>query len=192
MDALTRQAVGAYREALADYGHGRAFAEGSAWYPLAWRECRRLAREHNVTPERAAAIVAILSPRARWSANLRAADMLLADSDAMRTGRRKRLRRRYNVLPANVRRASVAYSAREYSSLVSGPKVSAFYRNIIGDVDIVTVDTIMSKAGGFGSVVSPKVRAAVVSAVILLADEYGMTPRDMQAAVWVAYRGRPD
>lgn len=189
---MTRQAVTEYRAALAAYGHARAFAEGCAWYPAAWRECRRMSRAYNVTPERVAAIVAILSPRARWAANLRAADMLLSDSDAIRRGERKRLRRRYNVLPANVRRASVAYSAREYSAIVSGPKVSAFYRNITGDTDIVTVDTIMAKAAGLGSVVSPKVRAAVVAACVSLADEYGLTPRDMQAAVWVAYRGRPD
>jgi hypothetical protein len=60
------------------------------------------------------------------------------------------------------------------------------------DADIVTVDTIMSKAADLGSDVTPSVRATIVAAVNVLADEYGLSPRDMQAAVWCAYRGGAD
>jgi hypothetical protein len=178
-----------YRRHLAAYGYARAFRDGAAWYPSALAECRRMGRAHGVSAPRAAAVVAILSPRARWQTNLRAADMLLSDAAMIRIGARRRYRRRYGVLPAQVTRAQYAIGADRYSSVVTGPKVSAFYRNIMGDADIVTVDTIMAKAGGLGSVVSPKVRAAVVSAVCVLADEYGMSARDMQASVWCAFRG---
>lgn len=181
-----------YREHLRAYGYARAFADGVAWYPAAWRECRRLARSYRVSPERAAAIVAILSPRARWSRNLVAAERLLADAYAIRQGKRSRYAARYGVLPRQVLTAREAIGAVRYSDVVSGPKVTPFYRNIRGDVDIVTVDTIMAKAAGLGANVTVSVRETVTGAVYLLAREYGLSPRDMQAAVWCAYRGRPD
>lgn len=181
-----------YREHLAGYGYARAFSEGVAWYPDALAVCRSISRETGYSMERSAAVVAILSPRARWRTNVEAARNLLADGAAIRVGARKRYRRRYGVLPAQVQRAQIALEARKYSALVSGPKISAFYRNIIGDTDIVTVDTIMSKAADLGSNVTPKVRATIVEAVYILAVEYGLTPRDMQAAVWCAFRGKAD
>lgn len=176
-----------YREVLAGYGFARAFAEGAEWYPSAWRECLRMSRAYDVTPRRVAAMVATLSPRARWQTNLAAADAMLRDAASGRG-----FGERYGVLPANVAKATRVYDSARYSEMVTGPKVSPFYRNIIGDVDIVTVDTIMAKASGLGADVTPRVRVAIVGAVVLLAREYGLTPRDMQAAVWVAYRGRPD
>jgi hypothetical protein len=192
MTATIEQVADTFREHLQGYGYAQAFAEGVAWYPDAWRECRRLARSYRVSPQRAAAIVAILSPRAKWSRNLRAAETLLADADAIRQGKRKRYRARYGVLPRQVLTARKAIDAAAYSDVVSGPKVIPFYRNIRGDVDIVTVDTIMAKAAGLGANVTVSVRETVTAAVYLLAREYGLTPRDMQAAVWIAYRGRPD
>lgn len=184
--------VSAYRAHLAAYGHARAFREGMEWYPRALLECRSMAQDSGYSVQRCAAIVAILSPRARWRQNVRAARLLLGDAASIRVGDRRRYRARYGVLPANVKRARLAVDARRYSVLVSGPKVSAFYRNIMCDADIVTVDTIMSKAADLGSDVTPSVRATIVAAVNVLADEYGLSPRDMQAAVWCAYRGGAD
>jgi len=78
---------------------------------------------------------------------------------------------------------------RYYSRHVTGPKVTNFYLNILGHTDPVTVDAIMSKAAGFGSDVTVGIRRDVETAVRTVADVIGMTPRDTQAAIWIAYRG---
>jgi hypothetical protein len=80
---------------------------------------------------------------------------------------------------------------RYYSRHVTGPKVSNFYLNIVGWEEPVTVDSIMSKAAGYGSDVNNRIRAEVTDAVNTLSNVIGLSPRDTQAAVWIAYRGTP-
>jgi hypothetical protein len=69
--------------------------------------------------------------------------------------------------------------------------VTNFYLNILGHQDPVTVDSIMSKAAGYGSDVNNRIRGEVESAVRTLSDVLGISPRDTQAAVWIAFRGSP-
>jgi hypothetical protein len=71
---------------------------------------------------------------------------------------------------------------------VTGPKVTNFYLNILGHTQPVTVDSIMSKAAGYGSDVNNKIRAEVTEACITLGNVLDLSPRDVQAAVWCAYR----
>jgi hypothetical protein len=78
---------------------------------------------------------------------------------------------------------------RYYSRHVTGPKVSNFYLNIVGHTDPITTDSLMSKAAGYGSDVSTRIRGEVEQGVRTLADVFSLSPRDMQAAIWVAYRG---
>jgi hypothetical protein len=76
-------------------------------------------------------------------------------------------------------------------AVLSGPKVRAFFANIMGDVDAVTVDTWAARAAEGRRNDNAPVRRRYR----LLAESYrragerrGMHPRDTQAAVWTAYR----
>ena len=167
------------------YGIEKAAIEGQAWYPEAWTHCLNVSKEYGVSAQRVAAVMAVTSPRARWSKNVEATYSIVADSfipDYMRQSS-------YGILGANARKGTQVMTDRYYSKLVTGEKVSAFYLNILGHTQPVTVDSIMSYAAGYGSDVSKKIRSEVTEACHSLADGFGMTPRDTQAAVWIAYRG---
>jgi hypothetical protein len=47
----------------------------------------------------------------------------------------------------------------------------------------------MGKAAGFGSDIRVGMRTQIEDAITSLSSVLGMTPRDTQAAVWIAYRG---
>ena len=169
------------------YGIEQAAIEGQAWYPEAWNHCLSVSKEYGVSAQRIAAVMAVTSPRARWSKNVEATYNIVADSfipDYMRQSS-------YGILGANARKGTQVMTDRYYSKLVTGEKVSNFYLNILGHTQPVTVDSIMSYAAGYGSDVSKKIRSEVTEACHSLADVFGMTPRDTQAAVWIAYRGGP-
>jgi hypothetical protein len=165
------------------YGVDNAVADGRAWYPRAWSFCQTISKETGVPARRVAAVMAVTSPRARWSTNVAATIRLCEEHKAGAYSYS------YNILGANATKAVRVLESRYYSNVLSGPKVTAFYAAICGDEDSVTVDSLMSKAAGFGSDVSDRIRDEVVTAVWQIGDVFGLSPRDAQAAVWCAYRG---
>jgi hypothetical protein len=174
-----------YYRILNDAGIDDMLEQGKAWYPQAWNHCLDVAKVYPVTAQRVAAVMAVTSPRARWAANVAATYAIVEDSFKPNYQRRSG----YGILGANSRKGLEVMTGRYYSRLVTGPKVSTFYANILGHTDMVTVDSLMSKAAGYGSDVSPKIRAEVTDACENLATVFDTTPRDMQAAVWIAFRG---
>jgi hypothetical protein len=174
-----------YYHTLNAYGIDLAVEQGKAWYPDAWKYCKFASQYHAVTPERVAAMLAVTSPRARWSKNMAAVAMLLEDMKRPEYKRQKH----YGILNANARKGMLVANDRYYSRHVTGPKVTNFYLNILGHTDPVTVDAIMGKAAGFGSDIRVGMRTEIETAVRSLSDVLGITPRDTQAAVWIAYRG---
>lgn len=170
---------------LDSYGIEQAIAEGKAWYPEAWRICRGLSNGYGISPERVAAIMAVTSPRARWQKNVDATYMIIEDSFKPQHKRRSS----YGILKANAHKGFLVADDRYYSRHVTGPKVSNFYLNILGHTDPITVDSIMSKAAGFGSDVNNSIRMTVEQGVRVLAETFNTNNRDMQAAIWIAYRG---
>ena len=173
-----------YYKILDAYGIDRAVAQGKAWYPNAWRICREAAATYNVTPERVAAVMAVTSPRAKWDRNVAATLAILDDS----TKPDYKHRHSYGILGRSAAKGMLVANDRYYSRHVTGPKVSNFYLNIIGWQDPITVDSIMSKAAGYGSDVNNKIRAEVEEATRSLATVLDMSNRDTQAAVWISYR----
>jgi len=176
-----------YFHTLSAYGIEQAIEEGKDWYPNAYKFCKFAAKHHDVTPQRVAAMLAVTSPRARWSNNTLAVAMLLEDMHKPAYKHQKY----YGILGANARKGMLVANDRYYSRHVTGPKVSTFYLNILGWQEPVTVDSIMSKAAGYGSDVNNRIRTEVTDAVNTLGQVIGLSPRDTQAAVWIAYRGTP-
>jgi hypothetical protein len=159
---------------------------GHSWYANARKECGRLAVAYGVSPRAAAGVVAALSPRMRWSVNLRQASRVLA---AHASG---------EVAPPHVGiRAFVAKAWRIAKGerpldVLSGPKVRAFYRNLCGDLSHVTVDVWAARALGWngdkGMTDAQYARAS--EAYRRAAASVGVPPAVFQAVVWAAIRGR--
>jgi len=170
---------------LDSYGIDKAIAQGQVWYPEAWQYCLDVSKDYSITPQRVAAILAVTSPRARWQKNVEATYMIVEDSFKPTHKRRAS----YGILNANAVKGLIVANDRYYSRHVTGPKVSNFYLNIVGHTDPITVDSIMSKAAGYGSDVNTMIRNTVEQGVRSLAEVFDTTPRDMQAAIWIAYRG---
>jgi len=174
-----------FHRTLADYGLSDAIAAGVAWYPDALEMCNYKAYRYSLSTARVAALVAVTSPRARWSTNISAVESILEDSRRPLSARRAH----YGILGANAAKGARIVSEWDYNYLITGPKVTAFYRAILGDSNSVTVDAIMSRAAGYGASVTVKIRRTVEAATREVAHDLGLSPRDAQAAIWVAYRG---
>lgn len=132
-------------------------------------------REINVEIDKAAAIVSAFSPRQRWSVNVRHA-VEFAEGLTPRT------------LGNNVRMAESAL--RNGFDALRGQKTNAFAKAIAGHVDAITIDVWMLKAAGLDRNDTNKtIYAELSSAVCSVAAEFSMSPRDMQALIWIVFRG---
>lgn len=172
---------------LAEYGRaGEAIREaGRDWYPSAEREARAIAAlaPRGIGPSRGAAIIAALSPRAQWVTNLRWAGQVAAaaaiDADCPAVG----------LLPNRAKAWRIAHG-EDPREVLGGPKVRAFWRNLAGDPEAVTVDVWAAKAVGQDpNRLTPARYRAIAEAYRTAAHETGEDPRDIQAIVWLSYRG---
>lgn len=172
-----------YYKSMESFGIEESISAGKSWYPNAWMICKHIAKQYKTTPQRVAAVMAVTSPRTRWGRNVEATVSLVRDHyNGKSYGY-------YGTLRANETKAIRIMNSRYYTNIITGPKVSVFYDAICGDVEAVTVDSIMSQAAGYTADVSPRIREEVTNACWQIADVFGITPRDAQAAVWVSYRG---
>lgn len=157
-------------------------AAGLEWYGRAERAAADIA-PHD--PDMGAAVIAALSPRNRWTVNVaQAARVVLAaacgfDCPAVSTGgnREKAWRIALGESPA---------------AILRGPKVRAFFANITGDDDAVTVDVWAARAAeGLSRTDAPSGRryALIARAYRDVAKSLDVPPRHVQAAVWVHVRG---
>lgn len=161
-------------------------AAGHAWYPHAYREAVRLADLAGCSVERAAGVIAALSPRAFWGLNLAwAARTLEASANGSQEAPRVSTR-------ANRENAwRIATGASDLTAL--GPKTAVFARAILGDLEAVTVD-VWAKRAALGDLtadasVSDLERVEMTRAYRRAARILDVAPRDLQAVTWLAVRG---
>ena len=152
---------------------------GRTWYAAARRECRRLAAAHGRTVAQVAAVMAITSPDAQLGTNLRWTAEILE-------GRRAAGKYPGDQAP-KVRAALRSSRPGRYAS---GPKVSAFYRAIMGDRDVLVIDRWAAYAAGGTRNAAPgrPARRALEHAYRRAAAAAGESLRDFQAIVWIAAR----
>lgn len=152
--------------------------EGGEWYRLARTYARGVARARGVTLATAAGVLAAISPRMRWDANLRLADDILAGKQV--TG----------VFGANLVKAHRIMAGEKPLSVLGGDKVRAFYRAIMGDESSVVIDVWMLRAAGWDKrTLTPREYARVAAALTEAAEAVGVSPADFQAIVWTQVRG---
>lgn len=161
-------------------------ADGMAWYATANAAADAIGARYGLPRHAAAGIIAALSPRQQWAANVRAAERVAAaaangDAAPPKVG-----------LGSNVAKAWRIANGEDPDSVLGGPKVRAFYANITGDLRAVTVDVWAARAA-YGRADAPvpagRRYARLADAYRAVADSLGVAPRDLQAAVWVHVRG---
>lgn len=153
--------------------------EGMTWYPMARALIEDMARGAGVTRETAAGVVAALSPRSRWTANLQAASLTLA-----------------GCRPAGIARfveraAAIARGNAAPAAALRGPKVRAFYRALCGDNRAAVVDVWILRAAGFPhDKPTPRQYARVARSLRHAARAVGLETAEFQAIVWVRIRNQ--
>lgn len=144
------------------------------WYRQSRRTARALARRHGRTLSCAAGVIAALSPRIQWKANVEGADHILGGGD---TG---------PGFNTNVEKACRIRDGERPLSVLGGPKVRAFYRAIMGE-QVPVIDVWMWRVMGLVPGSLPyDVAAGILSRA---ADKAGMPVADFQALVWTQVRG---
>ena len=133
-------------------------------------------RGMDVSLEKCASIISAFSPRQRWSVNMRQALRFAHGDETMR------------CLPNNLK---MAKSALEIGfDALNGKKTNSFARNIAGDENAVTIDVWMMRSAGFTKDTPTKTDYIKLSeAVETIAMETAMTPRTIQALIWIVFRG---
>jgi hypothetical protein len=94
------------------------------------------------------------------------------------------------VFSSSLAKAQRIYRGERPSSVLSGPKVRAFYRALLGDTTAAVVDVWVARAAGWVGELKPRAYALVASALVAAARAVRVSVARFQAVVWVAVRGR--
>lgn len=152
--------------------------EGGEWYRKSRLVAKNLARSHGCTLATAAGVLAAISPRMRWGANIRLASAILAGEQV--TG----------VFGQNLVKAHRIMAGEKPLSVLGGDKVRAFYRAIMGDESSVVIDVWMLRAAGWDKrTLTPREYERVAASLTEAAKAVGVSPADFQAIVWTQVRG---
>ena len=162
-------------------------AAGVAWYAEANRVARTLSERYGVTVEQAAGVIAAVSPLNSWGANVNLATRIIA-AGGMLNG----------YLGVGLRKANAILMGLDPVDVLRSQKVAAFYQGIIsnGQTDAVCVDRhSYSVAVGERTVnvpsITPARYVALQSAYVRAAATVpGVSPAELQAITWLAWRAR--
>lgn len=150
--------------------------EGHDWYWESRRFARQLSREHDVTMAQSAGVIAGMSPNTGWKANKTMARAIVSGSG--RPGFKK-----------NVAKCERILAGERPLSVLTGPKVRAFYRAIMGDETAAVIDIWMLRAAGWPrDTISPSQYERVASALREAASLHDMGVATFQARVWNVVR----
>lgn len=157
-----------------------ARASGARWYGEARAACKDMAREAGVSSATTCGIVAALSPRLMWVSNVRAARAVL------------RGERPAGVFSSSLSKASRIHAGARPLAVLSGPKVRAFYRALMGDPQAAVVDVWVARAAGWVGKLKQRAYDLVAGALAEAARVARVPVARFQAVVWVAVRGRAE
>ena len=153
---------------------------GREWYPNALALCQAIGGDA-VPVDTVARVMALLSPRVSWKWCVEWTRVIV---EAYLAGL---------PIPAvsTMGNRMKAWSELHGEPAISGQKVTAFARAILGDTEAVVIDSWVLRSVGL----KPEAKVTrfrqrwITSAYTEAASLAGETPRDMQAIVWCAIRG---
>ena len=149
--------------------------QATKWYLDAETVAREVATNLGVTLEIGATVVSAFSPRERWSRNVTNAIKFSLGEPVVALGN--------NIRMANAG-MQLGFSA------LKGQKTNAFAKAIAGNEDAVVIDVWMLRALGIEKKTPTQSQyKEMADAVTAVATKHGMTPRAMQALIWIVVRG---
>jgi hypothetical protein len=162
--------------------------EGMSWYENANSFCKRLSVTYQFPVVKVAAVVSLLSPRNRWEKNKVDAENLFL---AYRNGENPH-HVKVSTFNGNRSKAVAIILGKEDMIMPNGPKTKAFFKNIMGSSDTVTIDThAYSIACGerkIAPTISRPLYRKIEAQYIETADLLGIKPYQVQACTWVTFR----
>ncbi len=190
----TMLAFNKYRARLR-WAHNRPeiWKDGCNWYNEKKRELQKVSYETDVSLQRIAGAVSLLSPLTPWQRNIRGAKQL-AKWHKQRAPHWQLLEvaSRATVYNRNARKA-VKYLTGNDLEKPSGMKTGPFHQNLMGNLQPVTVDSWMTKIPNNNFGLKSKTptgngQRSIVRAVQMCATLYGIKPAQAQAVIWVVER----
>lgn len=178
--------------AIYDAAEDAHVEEGLSWYDEALDVARNLAAGTSYSVEQVAGVMAVISSALRWELN-RTYPRAILDYHCMRTPVEAWRAPDGKGMAVTHRRRQACLSILEGADprQFLGPKTGAFFANILGDVNAVTVDRWAIRV----AVANPKAVGATYAALTKISDAYVeaanerlVTPRGLQAACWISYR----
>ena len=149
--------------------------QASKWYVDAEKVAHEVARNLDVSLEKGASVISAFSPRERWTTNVAKAIAFSLGQDVV--GLSNNLKMANNSL-------LLGYQA------LKGLKTNAFAKAIAGDEEAVVIDVWMLRAVGIERKTPNQTQyKELEDAVKKVAFDNGMTPRAMQALIWIMIRG---
>lgn len=149
--------------------------QASKWYLDAERVAEEVARNLDATLEVGASVVSAFSPRERWTSNVEKAVSFSLGKKVV--GLSNNLKMAQNALTQGF-------------DALKGMKTNAFARAIAGDENAVVIDVWMLRALGIEKKSPTQMQyREMAKAVKTVSAMYGMTPRAMQALIWIIVRG---
>ena len=149
--------------------------QAAKWYLDAERVAHEVARNLDADLETGASVVSSFSPRERWTNNVEKAVSFS-------------LGKKVVGLPNNLKMAQK--SLKLGFDALNGQKTNAFARAIAGDENAVVIDVWMLRALGIEKKTPTQLQyKEMAKAVTAVAKMHGMTPRAMQALIWIIVRG---
>jgi hypothetical protein len=187
LDNMVARLLNAYDNASA-----ADMAAGHAWYDTARLTAAALAAGTNLSVRHAAGVIAALSPRVRWENNVEGAALIIAavahhTNEPIVAGYYRNRKKAWDIA-----------QGADPDTILGGPKVTAFFANIMGDEDRVTVDVWAARAAeGKTDPRGPEGKRynAIADAYRMAARARDVSPMVMQATVWMYTRrtfGRAD
>lgn len=165
-------------------------AQGENWYETARNAAKEFARDYGVSYRHAAGVIAALSPRTKWGTNKEDAKRVLRAAS-----QGSEIVPKCSAYGTNVRKAWRIANGEAPAQVLSGPKVNAFYRNICGDYNGVTVDVWAARVAEPYNHKFPgkqKHYDEIADAYRNVADAVNTFPAFLQATCWIAVRKDKD
>lgn len=162
------------------------------WYADAYHFANDLSEQHDISPVKIANLISAISPQTKWEKNKEYAILALQGFDAVRNGWIGK-----NDLP-KIHKFSVmsdnGYAVLFEQEFNLGQKTASFAANILGNKQIVTVDSLAmsillgfyEKAGSYN--IKNPAYVYAQSLYVHCANVLGIFPAQLQAVVWVVCR----
>ena len=183
-------------QALLDLATAGEKVEGLSWYQRANQAAIELADRYEITEHTAAGVIAALSPRNNWDRNLIDAENIIAAY--VSGGAEAAAEVKCCTFGKNKKKAIeiLVWSAEFLAvcEILAGPKVTEFFRCIVGETDVCIDGHAYSI--WFGERVTlanvPKIgvnlRRQIKKDYLAVAKKNNLTGAQVQAITWVAHR----